>query len=67
MTNRLRQWLRIQWCSWTHGGGHVVRDPLGRINWRCAKCGLWCVPVGISYEIGMTNAAIAERAKRMGE
>ena len=33
------------WCSWMHGGGTVKRDPLGRINWQCAKCGRWCDPV----------------------
>ena len=35
------KWLKNLWCSWTHGGGRIERDELGRINWRCAKCGRW--------------------------
>jgi hypothetical protein len=29
------------WCNWVHGGGRIVRDELGQINWRCSKCGRW--------------------------
>jgi hypothetical protein len=37
--------LKTFWCSWFHGGGTVERDPLGRVNWQCSKCGRWCDPV----------------------
>ena len=39
--NRVHAWLSTLWCDWTHGGGRIERDHLGRINWRCAKCGRW--------------------------
>ena len=35
------KWLNDLWCDWTHGGGKIERDELGRINWRCSKCGRW--------------------------
>lgn len=28
------EYLRDLSCSWTHGGGHIMRDPLGRIHGR---------------------------------
>lgn len=28
-------------CNWLHGGGYILRDARGRINWRCRKCGRW--------------------------
>lgn len=31
--------ISAAWCDWTHGGGYLWRDYLGRIYWRCAKCG----------------------------
>lgn len=53
--------LRALWCGWTHGGGRIERDPLGRINWRCAKCGRWSDnPVPIAEERRMTDEALAE-------
>ena len=33
--------LKRWWCNWTHGGGAITRDPEGRINWKCSKCGRW--------------------------
>lgn len=45
-------WIKIVnlWCGWTHGGGHVKRDAQGRINWQCAKCGRWSIPVSLEDE-----------------
>jgi len=37
--------LRNAWCDLMHGGGSVIRDELGRINWQCKKCGRWANPV----------------------
>ena len=52
--------LREFWCEWTHGGGRIDRDELGRINWRCSKCGRWSrFPVPLKDERSMTDAAIA--------
>lgn len=54
---RLKLALADCWCAYTHGGGRIERDPLGRINWRCAKCGRWSIPVETQAEA----AAVAER------
>lgn len=35
--------IKRLWCDWFHAGGHVERDPQGRINWRCITCGRWHV------------------------
>lgn len=37
----MSEWWKSLWCDLTHGGGTIQRDELGRINWRCAKCGRW--------------------------
>ena len=64
-THRLRtaarDWLMRHWCSWTHGGGHIERDSLGRINWQCQRCGRWHDPVPVADEAAMINAAIKNR------
>ena len=43
-------WLKDFWCSWTHGGGHIKRDSLDRINWQCQKCGRWADPIPLEQE-----------------
>ena len=42
--------IAAEWCAWTHGGGHILRDPSGRVNWQCAKCGRWADPVPLEDE-----------------
>ena len=37
--------IASEWCSFTHGGGKIMRDPSGRVNWQCCKCGRWAEPV----------------------
>jgi hypothetical protein len=37
--------LAALWCEWTHGGGWIMRDPAGHVNWQCQKCGRWAEPV----------------------
>ena len=50
----LIKFLKKLWCEWTHGGGHIERDELGRINWRCARCGRWSDwPVPLAEEKAM--------------
>lgn len=39
--------LKSWWCGLTHGGGVITRDPVGRINWQCRKCGRWS-DIGLS-------------------
>jgi hypothetical protein len=46
----LWRWLRRVWCDWTHGGGDIKRDRIGRINWQCRKCGRWGTPVSAAEE-----------------
>lgn len=61
-----RDILKNLWCEWTHGGGHIERDPLGQINWQCAKCGRWSdhpVPVQTERQV---VAAHASRMRRDG-
>ncbi len=50
--------LRSEWCSLTHGGGFILRDPLGRINWQCKKCGRWANPVPLNDEKRVVDAAL---------
>ena len=50
--------LLREWCSYTHRGGQIDRDSLGRINWQCCKCGRWAHPVREIEEIEMTNKQI---------
>ena len=42
--------IKELWCSWTHGGGTIKRDPYDRINWQCVKCGRWAEPVDLQTE-----------------
>jgi hypothetical protein len=55
----LHIWRGLQdlWCGYTHGGGHVLRDSSGRINWQCAKCGRWDTPVSPEDEASFVRAA----------
>lgn len=53
--------IRDLWCGWTHGGGIIMRDPSGRINWQCWKCGRWSVPISAEEEQATIDADIAER------
>lgn len=39
--DKLAKGLRELWCEWTHSGGKIERDELGRINWRCSRCKRW--------------------------
>jgi hypothetical protein len=55
--------LREFWCSWFHGGGWIMRDPSGRVNWQCQKCGRWADPVPLCEEVRATDAAIKQRKK----
>jgi hypothetical protein len=55
--------LREFWCEFTHGGGFIMRDKLGRINWQCAKCGRWGVPISAEDEAAVVNATIRNSAK----
>ena len=59
---RLTGWIAEQWCAWTHGGGTIQRDEIGRINWQCSRCGRWSVPVPLQYEDAVINADIERRA-----
>lgn len=53
------------WCDWTHGGGVIHRDELGRINWQCRKCGRWSPnPVPLKDEEAMTTRDIEREAGR---
>lgn len=52
------------WCNWTHGGGRLLRDAQGRINWCCGKCGRWSDnPVPHKQERLQTDAAIRARGE----
>lgn len=56
------------WCEWTHGGGWIMRDPSGRVNWQCQKCGRWAEPVPDHEEYAMTaqDMEIAEAMREVG-
>lgn len=67
MTERLHLiWAGLAdlWCDWTHGGGHILRDPLGRVNWQCARCGRWADPVPRAVETEIIDKLLV--AKRGG-
>lgn len=56
---RVFSWLRQKWCDVVHGGGRVLRDPQGRINWRCDTCGRWSdSPVPLAVERRLIDADI---------
>lgn len=59
----MKKWLKRLMCDWTHGGGEIMRDDEGRINWRCGKCGRWSdKPVPVDDERRQTDSAIAKAA-----
>ena len=61
----MRKWLSKIWCAWTHGGGNIERDPEGRINWRCNRCGRWSdEPVDPDVEGWVLDHELAEYEKR---
>lgn len=51
------------WCGWTHGGGHIERDPTGRVNWQCNKCGRWATPVSMEDEKALVDSDIKRNFK----
>ena len=57
-------WFYIKWCDLFHGGGQVTRDPYGRINWCCSKCGRWSLPVDKLTEKLITESAIRARMEQ---
>ena len=54
----IRDFIKEVFCDWFHGGGYVLRDQLGRVNWQCARCGRWANPVPEEGENEMIDAAI---------
>lgn len=60
----LRERLRKFWCDWTHCGGRVKRDPNGRINWQCDKCGRWAEPVPPENERQFIDAMVRAVSKK---
>lgn len=57
-------WLRAQWCAWTHGGGRIERDPSGRINWQCSRCGRWDEPVSLEQERRLVDSHLLKEPPR---
>lgn len=55
-----KSYLKRMWCDLTHGGGTILRDPLGRLNWRCCKCARWANPVPREAEMLVINAHIRD-------
>jgi hypothetical protein len=51
---KLKRW----WCGLAHGGGVITRDPEGRINWQCSKCGRWSDSIPLSKESLMVDEDI---------
>jgi hypothetical protein len=45
MFKKLLDGIASEWCRAVHGGGYILRDPSGRVNWQCKKCGRWARPV----------------------
>lgn len=61
MADRLRLiWVGLVdlWCGWTHGGGQILRDPSGCVNWQCNKCGRWAQPVSKRDEANLLKRHI---------
>lgn len=57
-------WIKRLWCQWTHGGGTIERDDMGRINWRCAKCGRWSdKPVPLEDEAKFLSRRTSDDAR----
>lgn len=61
----MRYWLKSWWCALTHGGGSIVRDDLGRINWQCAACGRYSDPVPLDEDRRVVDRHIA--SARLGK
>lgn len=55
--------LAALWCEWTHGGGAIMRDPSGRVNWQCQKCGRWAEPVSESDEANLLKRHMEQRER----
>ena len=55
--------LKSWWCDMTHLGGVITRDPEGRINWQCSKCGRWADPSSLSEELLVIDAEIKKARK----
>lgn len=39
LNRKVYKYLTVFYCEHFHGGGHIIRDNSGKINWQCAKCG----------------------------
>ena len=59
--SRLWPGLVVLWCSWTHGGGYIMRDTSGRVNWQCKKCARWANAVSAEDEKTVIAASIAAK------
>ena len=61
-------WLQKLVCNLFGHGGHVKRDPLGRINWQCAKCGRWSDPVDPEVERRVVDRELeADRTRLLAD
>ena len=60
-------WMKEFWCNMAHGGGDVKRDPQGRINWQCGKCGRWSDPVASDDEKELIDRDIAKFKRETDE
>lgn len=58
--------IASEWCNLTHGGGHIERDPSGRVNWQCNKCGRWAQPVPEQEELSVVDMEIARAMQEVG-
>jgi hypothetical protein len=56
---KLKRW----WCDLTHLTIKITRDPEGRINWQCSKCGLWGDHIPLSKESLTIDAEIRKARK----
>lgn len=54
--------LKDLWCDWTHGGGYILRDPSGRVNWQCMRCGRWVDPISLEDEARVFDNAVKNSA-----
>ena len=56
--------LKSVWCSYFHGGGYILRDQSGRVNWQCTKCGRWANPVSDSEEFNLLEISLKKYAEK---